>query len=276
MRRTLLKRRPTWSTTRASDSMAYGCVVMRFLALLLVVAAQVVALPNALAFEESRTEYGAVLRLTSLPVRVRFDSPVPGFFDGGRAALLGAIATWNARACSSPLLVMTDEEDDVLIEVIPILENWEFGAAIAAHTAVESDAFRGDIQHVIIKIDARRQWSQENVVPASAIDLESVFLHELGHALGLDHSRNSDAAMRAGIKPGQSRRILYDDDVRGICARTKMTLFDETNSMSNVGLTLRHLKWLFAMGLFFVVGVGVIACALIRSAKRRQSMCEAN
>jgi len=248
---------------------------MRFFVALLVVAAQVVVLPNVLAFEESRTEYGARLRLTSLPVRVRLDTPVPGFSDGGRAALLRAIATWNARACSSPLLVLTEEEDDVLIEVTTILEHWEFGAVIAAHSAVESDPFRGDIRHVVIKIDGRRQWSQENVVPANAIDLESVFLHELGHALGLDHSRNQDAAMRAGIKPGQTRRTLHDDDVRGICAVTKTMAFGTSSSASSIGRTLWHSKWLLAMMLFFVVGVGIIVSAILRGAKWRQSICEA-
>ena len=252
-----------------------GRAIMKFFGTFLVVAAQVVVLPNALAFEESRTEYGARLRLTSLPVRVRFDTPVPGFSDGGRAALLRAIATWNARACSSPLLVLTEEEDDVLIEVAAILEHWEFGAAIAAHSAVESDPFLGDIRHVVIKIDARRKWSQEAVVAANAIDLESVFLHELGHALGLDHSRNQDAAMRAGIKPGQTRRILHEDDVRGICAVTKTTVFGTNNSVSSICATLWHSKWLLAMMLFFVVGVVVIVSGFIRAAKRRQSMCEA-
>lgn len=254
--------------------MARGRAIMTYFGTFLVVAAQVVVLPNALAFEESRTEYGARLRLTSMPVRVRLDIPVPGFLDGGRAALLRAIATWNARACSSPLLVLTEDDDDVFIEVTSVQEHWEFGPAIAAHTAVESDPFLGDIRHVVIKIDARRQWSQETMVPANAIDLESVLLHELGHALGLDHSRNQDAAMRAGIKPGQSRRLLHEDDVRGICAVTKTTVFGESNSASNVLSTLWHSKWLLVMMVFFGAGAVTIVGAFLRVAKRRPSMCE--
>jgi Matrixin len=247
--------------------------VKRFFWTLFVVIAQVAVLPNALAFEESRTEYGARLRLTFLPVRVRLDSPVPGFSDGGRSALVRAMATWNAQACSFPLLVMTEEEDDVLIEVVPILDHWKFGSVIAAHTMVDSDSFRGDIRHVVIEIDARRTWSQENTVPPDAIDLESVFLHELGHALGLDHSRNQEAVMRAGIKPGQTRRILHDDDARGICAKTKLTVFGENNSASNVALTLWYSKWLIVMMIFFVVGIGAIVITLSREAKKRQSTC---
>jgi hypothetical protein len=247
---------------------------MRFVwTLLVVVSAQVAVLPNSLAYEGSRTEYGARLRLTSLPVRVRLDTPVPGFADGGQAALLRAIATWNARACSSPLLVMTEEKDDVLIEVIPILDNWEFGSTIAAHAAVESDPFQGDIRHVVIKVDARRKWSQDTVVPSNAIDLESVFLHELGHALGLDHSRNQDAAMRAGLKPGQARRTLYYDDVAGICAVTQSVAFGGSNSMSNVGRRLWHTKWFLVMVLVFAVGIYVNASACVRRTIRWHSKC---
>src|SRR5688572_276347 len=94
------------------DCMSCCRAVSRFFWMLLVVlAAQVVALPNVLAYEQGRTEYGARLRLTSLPARVRLDAPVPDLFDGGRPPLLRAIAEWNARACSSPLFVMTEEDD---------------------------------------------------------------------------------------------------------------------------------------------------------------------
>jgi hypothetical protein len=256
--------------------MVHRRAVVRFVwTLLVVAAAQVAALSNTLAFEESRSEYGARLRLTSLPVRVRLDTPVPGFFDGGRAALLRAIATWNARACSSPLLVMTEDEDDVLIEIVPILEHWRFGSAIAAHTAVESDPFQGDIRHVVIELDARRTWSQEPTITSNAIDLESVFLHEIGHALGLEHSRNQDAVMRAGLQLGETRRVLHDDDVAGICAMTKATLFGGSSSMSHIGLTLWRSKWLFVMTLLFVIGICIVASAFIRRTIRRHSTCVA-
>lgn len=245
--------------------MMYGCAATRFFwTLLVVLVAQVAVVPNALAYEETRSEYGARLRLTSLPARVRFDTPVPGLSDGGRAALLRAIASWNARACSSPLLVLTEDEDDVLIEIVPIVRDWKYGSAIAAHTAVESDPFQGDIRHVVIEIDVHRPWSQDVVIAPDAIDLESVLLHELGHALGLDHSRNQSAVMRAGIKPGQTRRMLHDDDVTGICAVTKTLAIGNHRSLADVGKALWQWKWLFAMLLFFVVGIGVIACALIK------------
>jgi hypothetical protein len=254
--------------------MASSGAVKWFFGTLVVVAAQMVVRPNALAFEASRTEYGAHLRLSSLPVRVLLDAPVPGFSDGGQGALLRAVAHWNAQACSSPLLVVTDDEDDVLIEIIPVLEHWKFGASIAAHTTVDSDPFRGDIRHVIIEIDVQRAWSQDISVTPNAIDLESVFLHELGHALGLDHSRNQDAVMRAGLKPGQSRRALHDDDRAGVCTIAKRAALD-SNSMANVARILWQSKWLFAMMLFSVIGVCVVVGAFIHRVSGMQLSNEA-
>lgn len=253
-----------WSIPPASEAMVYWNAVFRLVwTLFVVMVAQVAVLPNVLAYEESRTEYGARLRLTSLPARVRLDSPVPGFSDGGRGALLHAIATWNARACSSPVLILTEDEDDALIEIVPILDHWKFENAIAAHTSIEGDSFQGDIRHVVIEIDARRPWSQEAIVSPDALDLESVFLHELGHALALDHSRNQDAVMRGGIKPGQIRRNLHADDIAGICA------------IASVGPTLVKSKTLFLTMVLFLVGAAVVVWAFVKRMIGRYSSCKA-
>lgn len=243
--------------------MIRGCVVPRFVwTLLVVVVAQVAVVPTSLAYEASRTEYGARLRLTSLPARVRLDTPVPGVVEGGRPSLLRAIASWNARACASPMLVLTDEDDDVLIEIVPIEHDWKYGPVIAAHTAVESEPFHGNVRHVVIEIDARRPWSQDHQVSPDALDLESVLLHEIGHALGLDHSRNQDAVMRAGIKLGQTRRVLHDDDIAGVCSVTEIMFTGKSKSLADIGRILWIYKWLVWMGVFFVAGASVIANAL--------------
>jgi Matrixin len=228
------------------------------------VIAQVLGVPNAWAYEQTRTEYGVLLRLTSLPARVRLDSPVPGLSDGGQGALLRAIASWNGQACSSPVLVMTNEDDEVTIEIVPVVEHWSYGAAIAAHTHVESDPFQGDIRHVIIEIDARRKWGEGQVVLSDALDLESVFLHEFGHGLGLDHSRHEGAVMRAGIKPGQTRRKLDADDVAGLCAITSRARLGADDFWGGASRIVWQSKVLLVMIAFTIWGTSVVICALAK------------
>jgi Matrixin len=49
-------------------------------------------------------------------------------------------------------------------------------------------------------------------------DLESVVLHEVGHFIGIAHSRTRNAAMYESLAPGTLRRDLEPDDVEAMCA----------------------------------------------------------
>jgi hypothetical protein len=48
-------------------------------------------------------------------------------------------------------------------------------------------------------------------------DLLSIMVHEAGHFLGLDHSREENSVMQAQLDPGDVRTQLSADDVTAIC-----------------------------------------------------------
>ena len=50
------------------------------------------------------------------------------------------------------------------------------------------------------------------------IDLLSLFIHELGHSLGLDHSAETDSVMTPRFNPDSPKKKLHEDDIKGIRA----------------------------------------------------------
>ncbi|XVF14167.1 hypothetical protein REPUB_Repub09cG0033900 [Reevesia pubescens] len=66
--------------------------------------------------------------------------------------------------------------------------------------------------------DADENWSTTNPIRINQIDLESVAVHEIGHILGLGHSRDPNAIMFAYYRPGTVKRNLGQDDIDGIRA----------------------------------------------------------
>ncbi|KAK6266507.1 hypothetical protein QUC31_017344 [Theobroma cacao] len=65
--------------------------------------------------------------------------------------------------------------------------------------------------------DADENWST-NPTTVNQIDVESVAVHEIGHLLGLGHSRDPNAIMFALYMPGTIKRNLGQDDIDGMRA----------------------------------------------------------
>jgi hypothetical protein len=81
-------------------------------------------------------------------------------------------------------------------------------------TTLRPDPLSGEVFDADIEINAPAV-AQEAALN-SAVSLQSVLLHEIGHYLGLAHSTDSDAVMFAFYKPVSM--ALTQDDIDGICA----------------------------------------------------------
>ncbi len=87
-------------------------------------------------------------------------------------------------------------------------------------TCTLSRGLSGDIWPVEfdMEISSKPSWSVASPTPSSAYDLDTTVLHELGHALGLDHSSDGSAVMFDTASRGESKRVLTPDDIAGMRA----------------------------------------------------------
>ena len=92
------------------------------------------------------------------------------------------------------------------------------GAETLALTTVFFSPETGEIYDANIELNS---YDAQFVIGASQADdehddLNAVLTHEIGHFLGLSHSRDGEATMYASYKPGMT--TLEADDVAAICA----------------------------------------------------------
>ena len=76
---------------------------------------------------------------------------------------------------------------------------------------VNSARIAGDVQ-----FDSSENWEIGNAKGSSAFDLVRVAVHEIGHALGLDHSSRSSAILAPTVSPNETFTVLDRDDVDAI------------------------------------------------------------
>lgn len=129
-------------------------------------------------------------------------------YEQARTAIASAFASWAATTS----LTFHEAADTADIELQFV--DLDGPGLEAANADLPSDG--GDVS-----FDSRDAWGVGMFTPLGGADLETIALHEIGHALGLRHSSIAGATMRPTYAPGSQDRTLDVDDKLGIS-----TLYD--------------------------------------------------
>jgi hypothetical protein len=143
---------------------------------------------------------------------------------GGKPTAIGAtcLSTSASGSCD------TMDSNGNWINFIHAKAAWQeqgVSSLVVALTVLTYDRNSGEIRDADVLLD---DWGHDFCIApacnALQYDLQSTLTHELGHALGLDHSQVVDATLFAGADPGESKkRTLATDDTNGICTAYRTT-----------------------------------------------------
>ena len=95
---------------------------------------------------------------------------------------------------------------------------------------VNPSRIAGDIQ-----FDSSENWEIGNAKGSSAFDLVRVAVHEIGHALGLEHSDQGSAILAPSVSPNEYFTTLDQDDVDSVLSMYAPAIVQSTptNPISN-------------------------------------------
>lgn len=145
--------------------------------------------------------------------------PNSAFYAGSRDAMRTAMRTWNVylpeggRLCfdnTSHSLTSYPSRDGLC----RIYKTKSGGSNYVAQNTYWYDSMTGILSESDVDINANYSWN--NGAASGAYDVQSVFLHEMGHSVGLGHSEYSNAVMYRYVYTNTLRRSLASDDINGV------------------------------------------------------------
>jgi hypothetical protein len=173
--------------------------------------------------------------------------------DGVRGSRLESVVkrsfdTWNDPSCSGLRLIYggTRQPDDEEVEaallnmVVFERDDWPSGSAMTfATTVVNFDPNDGRIRTAdIIVNDQFYTFSLADSPEPGEADLQNTITHEVGHLLGLAHTREPQAAMYGSAPLGETRkRTLHRDDIDGLCEQYPTTEYSSSCGSDDDSLT---------------------------------------
>lgn len=130
------------------------------------------------------------------------------------AAIETALSAWSAVARITFTQISTPNLTDSI--------DFTFGAIDGSNGTLAYGYLPDDVNPARIagdiRFDSAEQWEVGNSRGSAAFDLVLTAVHEIGHALGLDHSSVAGSIMADSISPTQSYSGLATSDVSSIRA----------------------------------------------------------
>lgn len=156
---------------------------------------------------------------SAVPFHMIITASVPKEYD---ASILKAVNSWNARKQMTLIEVHRDNNYSGApatdgVNGIYWLTDWSADQSNEqGRTSIKWDISK--IQEVDIKINAKNflYYTSADTNKKGKINLESLILHELGHALGLKHISDTQSVMQTYLATGKDRNTLGDIDINSI------------------------------------------------------------
>ena len=188
---------------------------------LLVIALVSLHSPSANAYVVLKTWSGKNKHWTDSSVKWSIDStvPMPGLTDDQFEDALGAaFDAWEAVSCGTIMFSGQGFSNPAgAIRTMVNTNSWDPTVGDALAYTVNDNDKDGIISSAEIVFNAvEAEWTVSTSAPPGMNDVQGVMTHEVGHAIGLDHSRHLEATMF--FSGGSSHlRTLEPDDKRGLC-----------------------------------------------------------
>ncbi len=92
--------------------------------------------------------------------------------------------------------------------------NWRYGSGTLGLTGTRFFT-AGEITDADMELNGNTAWATDG--RSSAIDQESVVVHEAGHFIGFDHTTSGNAVMNPSVANGVIKRALLAPDLSDVC-----------------------------------------------------------